>query len=167
MADLDNLLDDIEIEHEESDSPNIPVVNVEEELQAPAFQDWQRVVEAIPEDIRKRWSSILVNDAHIALGPLLQHSDSYRSWDGQSPNHQSAPKLLQEAVRNACTKCAFDEKKTVALMALANPQNEAVTAQTLQTAYSKQILKDLKRLILSDPNYDENKFSRLAHFYKE
>jgi len=74
--------------------------------------------------------------------------------------------IIKEAVRNACSKCGFDEKKTAALMALTNPQNESATGKALQTAYSKQILKDTKKIVLADPNYDELRFQHLASVYR-
>jgi hypothetical protein len=163
MADLDDLLDDIEIEGGGEIAPTPRVINVEEELQSPNYQAWIEAVSNVPEHVRSRWSAYLVRDSHIEVGQSLNTSDSYRSWDGQPPNHVSVSKFLQEAVRNACMKCSFDERKTTTLLSLTNPV-EPGPGKTLTAAYSKQILKDLKKSYSSDPNFDPKRFPHLATF---
>ena len=167
MADLDDLLDDIEIEGggDEVEAAQ-KVVNWEEEIQTPAYHAWIEAVEGVPEDMRNRWSSLMITDMNVELKPSLQKSEIYRSWDGQPPNHQSTGKILQEAVRNACLKCGFNEKKTSTLLSLTNALEEG-PGKTLQAAYRKQILKDMKNMCISDPNFDPDRFPNLARSFQE
>jgi len=120
MADLDDLLDDIEIEGAGNEPTSNKVIEWTEEIKTPAYEAWINAVSAVPEDVRDRWSSHLVPDMNADMKQTLQPSEMYRSWDGQPPSHQSSGKLLQEAVRNACQKCGFDEKKTTTLLSLTN-----------------------------------------------
>jgi len=166
MADLDDLLDGIEIDGADQEEMTVPPINVEAELKSEKYAAWLSALSGIPSDVQKRWSEYVVRDFHADSTPALQLSESYRSWDGQPPTHQSTAKLLQEAVRNACAKCAFDERRTTALLALTNPL-ESSSGKALQTAYGKQILKDLKRMYTNDPNFNSEKFPNLAKAVKE
>ena len=100
-------------------------------------------------------------DVSAKMESSLLCSDLYRSWDGQPPTHQSVGKILQDAVRVACMKCGFEEKKTTALLNFTNVL-EPGPGKALQTAYSRQILKDLKRICKTDPNMKESLFPSVA-----
>ena len=166
MADLDDLLDDIEIEGGGDEAPAQKIVNWEEEIQSPGYQAWVEAASGVPEDMRNRWSELMVKDLSTELKPALQMSELYRSWENQPPNHQSTGKILQEAVRNACLKCGFNEKKTTALLSLTNALEEG-PGKALQAAYRNQILKDLKSTCLADRNFDAARFPNLARSFQE
>jgi hypothetical protein len=156
---LDDLLDDIEIEHEgESD--------IGRESKIPQCQDWINATEHIREDVLNRWSSYMLKDMNTKMDFSLQCSEIYRSWDGQPPTHQSVGKILQDAVRGACLKCGFEERKATALLSLTYVL-EPGPGKALQAAYSKQILKDVKRVCKNDPNLDETIFPSLASHINE
>lgn len=154
MADLDNLLDDIEIENEGADV-------LDAEFNTHDLLPWTDSVENVPEDLRSRWSRCMAKDAKKNRESSLQLSELYRSWDGQPPSHQSVAKILQDAVRNACLRCSFDEKKTSALLSITNAL-ELGPGRALQLAYSKQIIRDLRKICNADPNFDESRFASLA-----
>lgn len=164
MADLDDLLDGIDIEgaDQEVQVATGPAIDVDAELRSEKYSSWLSALSGVPPDVQRRWSEHVVRDLHSEAGPALQHSESYRSWDAPSDKtQQTAPKLLHDAVSKACAKCAFDERRTSALLALTNPQ-ESSSGKALQLAYGKQIIKDLKRLYTTDPNFNTEKFPNLA-----
>ena len=126
----------------------------------PLQHEWTQSVENIPEDVSNRWSFYMIKDMNTNIVSSLQSSDFYRSWDGQSSANQSVGKLLQDAVRGACMKCGFEEKKATALLSFTNVL-EPGPGRALQLAYSKQILKDVKRICRIDPNLSETMFPSL------
>ena len=164
MDDLDDLLDGIEIEgaDQEEQETTGPAIDVEAELKSEKYSSWLSTLSGVPADVQRRWSEHVVRDLYGEAGSALQPSDSYRSWDAPSDKtHQTTSKLLHDAVSKACAKCAFDDRRTSALLALTNPQ-ESSSGKALQLAYGKQIIKDLKRLYTTDPNFNTEKFPNLA-----
>lgn len=166
MADIDDLLDDIEIEADPATAIVEEEINLEDALLSPEFKQWNSAVSELPPDIKNKWSMFAVKDSKIKLSTRLQASQTFRSWDGQPPTVQTSTKVLLDAVRTACSKCGFDDKKTTSLLALSNPL-EVGPGKEIGKAYSKQILRDLRRVYTADPDFEESKFPHLFAFAKE
>ena len=93
----------------------------------------------------------------------LQPSNSYRSGDGivnTTPN-----KLFHDIIRSAAIKSGIKESKIMQLLHLANPCTDSEIGKKLQIAYKKQVLIDLKKVVLNDINYDKDKFQHLNKYY--
>lgn len=110
-------------------------------------------------DQRDVWTSMVRKDLSATVISKFQPSNAYRKWDSNIPPGPN--KLLQELVRNAATRCSFDETKIAKLISNVNPITEKELGTGLQTAYKKQLLTDLKQLILSDVNYTTSNYPAL------
>ena len=152
--DLDDLLDDIEIDDTLDDGDDVDTTAIKAQL--PGLTD----------DIYKKWTKFTASDEGADKESKFLYSHMYRSWD-DSKNLAKSPaphKLLQEAVRQACTKTGFNEKIMAKIMSVTNPM-ETQSGKMLQDAYNRQILSDLKRTIMSSPDYDPSKFPSLAKLH--
>ena len=152
MDELDDLLDDIEIDTTLNDDD--------------VGGDIKPTLASLPEEMKKRWVLQMVADLKADATVKLLRSAEYRSWD-ESKNIRESPsphKLLQDGVRCACVKCNFDESKLLKVLSMSNMFNSE-SGKILQSAYNKQVLTDLKKIVLSNPDYDPAKFPALAKYY--
>jgi hypothetical protein len=156
MSDLDDLLDDIEID----DTLGGPANNTEKYL-------WR--LSGLPEDMQQKWAKWMDadnNDNADKRHSKFMYSHEYRCWD-DSKNISRTPaahKLLQDAVRQACVRSGFDDRMTTKLMTMSNPI-ESESGKILQDSYNRQIFTDLKRFIVSNPDYDPEQFPAIAKLF--
>jgi len=152
MDDLDDLLDDIEIDETLALDTDITQLKSQ--------------VSGLSDDVLRKWAKFIAADEGATKTSKFIQSHIYRSWDDSKNPTKSLPahKLLQDAVRHACTKSGFDDKRSTKVLAMANPM-ETESGKQLQDAYNKQILRDMKSAILTSPDYDAERFPSLAaHF---
>ena len=101
-------------------------------------------------------------DTDAVLTSEFDLSNAYRSWDASSSSKSGISKCLQELVRRAATKCGIDDSKTSKILGIVNPVTDSENGNRLQLSFTKQIVKDLKTDIVTDPNYNSTRFPNLA-----
>ena len=155
MDDLDDLLDDIEIDHSLDEEEDADVAKIKPTLAA------------LPDEMKMKWVKTMVEDMKADTSIKFMRSHEYRSWEDSKNIKKSVKphRLLQDAIRNTCVKCNFDESKMSKLLNLVNPLISD-SGKQLQDSYNKQLLSDLKKNVLSDPDYNDGKsFPELAKYY--
>ena len=108
----------------------------------------------IPSSLQEKWIKFVKMDAKAVLpSNKLLPSLSYRSIDAPAKHaSNTVSRACSDAVRNACVKVGFDDVKTSKVTSLLNPL-EGDEAKHLQALYAKLLISDLKKDIVSDPNY--------------
>jgi hypothetical protein len=155
MADLDALLD------EAADAifkPEPPKRKVD----PPEVKPWLAATALVTPALRDEWSALVRKDHEVVIKSKFLPSKAYQSGDAQQTPLTNANKLLFEQVKNAATRCGLDDVKTNKLLSVVNPVTDNETGKRIQAAYRKQLLKSLKKDIVTDVNYSPEKFPNLA-----
>lgn len=118
----------------------------------------------MPSSMADRWVAMVKADSRSTppLNKLLP-SACYRSWDAKEKiGSNGVSRACSDIVRSACVRSGFDDAKIAKLVALVNPL-EGESAQRMQKLYAKQLLGDLRKDVISDPNFtrDPTKFPNL------
>lgn len=180
--DLDDLLDDVDISALKSKEID---ATVKSKAKTPAAIDAGKVKSAqtknaminsdirpwiaasanAPKELRDKWTKMIKIDTEAELLSRFQPSIAYCDWDSQAnpKNNRGVNKCLQELVRTTITKCNIDESKASKIMTLINPVTDSENGKHLQLAFTKQLIKDLRVELTSDPNYDPKVFKNLAN----
>lgn len=157
MDDLDNLLDDIDIDE--------TLAGGADDAQIKAMKTQ---VPGLSDEVAGRWCGYVNISEGVEMASKFKYSHLYSCWD-DIKNQQKSPaahKLLQDAVRSACVKCGFNEKRMVKILVMTNPM-ESESGKALQDSYNRQILNDMRRSILTTPDYDAAQFPSLAAMYRK
>jgi hypothetical protein len=161
--DLDDLLDDIEVE-EESDG----AVETISDANAREILDLLDMTGADSTAVEKL-TTIFKTCDRLPRKCNLKFASSYEFRAGDAGSNSTSKsdglhKLLQDAVRDSCTKCGFDSNRSAALLRMVN-SFETVSGKVLQAAYNKQVLLDSKKAVAESQNFDKKNFPALAKFY--
>jgi hypothetical protein len=172
---LDDLLDDVDMGALKSkpvdktiakNAPTKPgsekVEEVKRELIASEIRPWLASSANVPKETREKWTRMAKTDSATELVSKFQRSAAYNEWDNSSSSKRGVNKCLQDLVRNSLTKSNISEAKIAKVMTLVNPVTDSENGKQLTTAFTKQLIKDLRVDLISDPNYDPTVFKNLA-----
>lgn len=141
-------------------SPVKDVVDKPKPAPVPAeIKPWLASSANVPKDIREKWTKYVKSDLNAKVLSKLQPSHSYSSWDS-TPIQTS--KLLGDLVRKSATAIGFDEPKTAKLVSLYQPVTDTEFSKKIQVAFAECLLTQQREIILSDPNYNQEKYPNLA-----
>lgn len=180
MADLDDLIDDIDINKLKSKpttatkkpaaastaSTNTASNNGAKNIVSNEIKPWLAASANVPKEFREKWTKMVKQDSNVEITSTLQPSHAFRGWDSTNVPKNGVSKCLQELVKVAANAADIDEIKTQRLLNLVNPVTDSENGKQFQKAFATQVLKDLRFEITSDPNYDREKFPNLARALK-
>ena len=135
MDDLDDLLDDIEIDQTLALDTDITQLKSK--------------VSGLSDDVLRKWAKFIAADEGSTKTSKFIQSHIYRSWDDSKNPTKSLPahKLLQDAVRHACTKSGFDDKRSTKVLAMAkkieakqNPNRRKSVAPTAASLHRFEVV---------------------------
>lgn len=158
MADLDALLDDA--------ASTIKPAAPKKKIDPPAIRPYLAATALVDPEVRDRWSSYVRRDYDVDVPVQFLPSETYQKGDTTYAGTTSN-KVLFETVRNASQRCSLSDPIANKMINLVNPVTDNEMGKKLQLAYKKLLLKDLKKDILSDPNYDAKKYPDLASMYTQ
>ena len=164
--DLDAILDDAVASEQLGVNKADP--DVESTLKIRIVSDdvkpWIAATANVPQkDVRDKWTKMVKADTNTEIASKFQASYALRSWDAPTPVKNGINRSLQEIVKKAAHQCELDEQKITRLLTLVNPVTDSENGKQLQNAFARQLLTDLSSDILADPNYDDKRFTALAH----
>jgi len=172
--DLDDLLDDVDISTLKSkpvekvavkNTPTKPGTEKAEdgkkELIVSEVRPWLAASANVPKETRERWTRMVKTDSATELVSKFQRSAAYSEWDSAT-SKRGVNKCLQDLVRNSLSKSNIPEAKIAKVMTLVNPVTDSENGKHLTNAFTKQIVKDFRVDLMSDPNYDPTVFKNLA-----
>lgn len=172
--DLDDLLDDVDMSTLKSKAvekvivkntttkPTVEKVDdAKRKLIASEVRPWLAASANVPKETREKWTRMVKTDSAAELVSKFQRSSAYSEWDSSS-SKRGVNKCLQDLVRNALTKSNLTEAKVARVMTLVNPVTDGENGKQLNCAFTKQIIKDFRVDLISDPNYDPTIFKSLA-----
>lgn len=181
--DLDDLLDDVDIDSlkpkivekprndtrinskiivKESINKNQDNNAAKSQIVSNEIRPWLASSANVPKDTREKWTKLIKTDCDTEILSKFQPSAAYGEWDSTNQSKRGVGKCLQELVKATIAKCSLDESKAQRIMALINPVTDSENGKQLQLAFTKQLLKDLRFDITSDPNYDPVVFKNLS-----
>ena len=131
------------------------------------IRPWIAASANAPKDLRDRWTSMIKVDTQCEALSKFQPSTAYSDWDipgtTTSKSNRGVNKCLQELIRTSASKCGIDEVKTSKILLMVNPVTDSENGMQLQIAFTKQLVRDLRVDLTSDPNYDPKVFKSLAN----
>jgi len=130
------------------------------------IRPWIAASANAPKDLRDRWTNMIKVDAQCEVLSKFQPSTAYSDWDipaTTSKSNRGVNKCLQELIRTSATKCGIDEAKSSKILLMVNPVTDSENGMQLQKAFTKQLVRDLRVDLTSDPNYDPKVFKSLAN----
>jgi hypothetical protein len=173
-VDLDDLLNDVDLSALKTKAVDkIAVKNTptkpgtektgeaNKELIASEVRPWLAASANVPKETRERWTRMVKTDSGAELVSRFQRSSAYSEWDTSS-SKRGVNKCLQDLVRNALSKSNLPEAKVARVMTMVNPVTDSENGKHLTNAFTKQIIKDFRVDLMSDPNYDPSVFKNLA-----
>lgn len=175
--DLDDLLDDVDMSTLKSkpvdkvaakNTSTKPVTtesaktDAKKELISSEIRPWLAASANVPKETREKWTRMAKTDSTAELCSKFQRSSAYNEWDNSSSAKRGVNKCLQELVRNSLSKSDINEAKISKIMTLINPVTDSENGKQLTTAFTKQLIKDLRIDLIDDPNYNPNVFKNLA-----
>lgn len=123
------------------------------------IKPWLASSANVPKETREKWTKYVKLDRETKVISVLQPSNAYRSWDTQPLN---TSKLLTDLIRKTATTNSYDELKTSKILSVYQPVAETEFSKKIQVAYAEKIMSEMKDAILSDPNYNPEKFPNIA-----
>mmetsp|Transcript_16561 Transcript_16561/g.22798 ORF Transcript_16561/g.22798 Transcript_16561/m.22798 type:complete len:184 (-) Transcript_16561:44-595(-) len=177
--DLDDLLNDIDIHNlptvvsketvKKVDIPKLPKPQVDTpkksvaSLVSPEIKPWLAYSANVPKELREKWTKMANIDTNAQLSSPFDKSTAYRHWEAStSANKAGIGKCLQELVRNAGQRCDLNDAQIAKILNLVNPVTDSENGPKIQAAFARQLMKDLSSDILSDPNYDPDRYPSLS-----
>jgi|AACY02.16.fsa_nt_gi hypothetical protein len=180
MADLDDLIDDIDISKLQSkpttavkrsaatatSTATASTSNNGKRIVSTEIKPWLAASANVPKEFREKWTRMAKQDSNVEIVSSLQPSHAFRGWDAANVPRNGVNKCLQELVKVAANAANVEESKTQRLLSLVNPVTDSENGKQFQRAFATQVLKDLRFEITADPNYDPAKFPHLAQALK-
>ena len=180
--DLDDLLDDIDIDALPSapvnikvngnEKSNIPIQEIKHKVENTSstasvissdIKPWLAASANVPKEFREKWTKMAKVDCGATISSPFDVSNAYRLWDSSTSGGKvGIHKCLQELIRKAAQRCELDDNKLAKVLNLANPVTDGENGPKIQEAFAKQLITDLSSDILSDPNYDPDRFPALT-----
>ena len=173
--DLDDMLDDVDISSlkakavDKSVAKNTPtkpgvetIQEVKRQLISSEIRPWLASSANVPKETREKWTKMAKIDIEAELASKFQPSSAYAEWDANSKTKRGVNKCLQDLVRNTLAQSALGEAKSSKIMTLVNPVTDSDNGKQLNAAFTRQLVKDLRVDLISDPNYDPTVFKNLA-----
>ena len=96
------------------------------------------------------------------MGSEFNQSNAYLNWYNTKESKTGIEKCLQDLVRKTGSNSGLPDAKISKILQLINPVIDSEHGKQVQEAYARQIMKDFKGKILTDPNYDSARFTRVA-----
>lgn len=131
------------------------------------IRPWIAASANAPKDLRDKWTSMIKVDTQCEALSKFQPSTAYSDWDipatTTSKSNRGVNKCLQELIRSSASKCGIDEVKSSKILQMVNPVTDSENGMQLQIAFTKQLVRDLRVDLTSDPNYDPKVFKSLAN----
>jgi len=131
------------------------------------IRPWIAASANAPKDLRDRWTTMIKVDTQCEALSKFQPSTAYSDWDipasTTSKSNRGVNKCLQELIRTSASKCGIDEVKISKILLMVNPVTDSENGMQLQIAFTKQLVRDLRVDLTSDPNYDPKVFKSLAN----
>ena len=173
--DLDNLLDDVDmsaleskpvnksksVPAKETSASNSKPVEGKQELITSEVRPWLAASANVPKETRERWTRMVKTDSDAELVSKFQRSSAYGEWES-SNTKRGVNKCLQDLVRSSINKSDLTEAQMSKVMTFVNPVTDSEHGKQLTQAFTKQIIKDFRVDLISDPNYDPAQFPNLA-----
>ncbi len=173
--DLDDLLDDVDMSAlkskavEKAAPKNVPtkpgsekVEEAKKELFSSEIRPWLAASANVPKETREKWTKMTKIDIEAELVSKFQRSAAYQEWDAAPNAKRGVAKSLQDLVRSSLSSSSFTETQIQKVLALVNPVIDTEHGKQLNVAFTKQIIKDLRVDLISDPNYDPAVFKNIA-----
>lgn len=173
--DLDDLLDDVDISSLKSkavekvavkNTPTKPgtekVEEVKRELLSSEVRPWLASSANVPKETREKWTKMVKIDVETEFVSKFQRSSAYNEWDAPTSSKRGVNKCMQDLVRSTLSKCSLPESKVSRVMTMINPVTDSENGKQLTAAFTRQLIKDLRFDLISDPNYDPAVFKNLA-----
>ena len=131
------------------------------------IRPWIAASANAPKELRDRWTTMIKADTQCEALSKFQPSTAYSDWDipasTTSKSNRGVNKCLQELIRTSASKCGIDEVKISKILLMVNPVTDSENGMQLQIAFTKQLVRDLRVDLTSDPNYDPKVFKSLAN----
>jgi hypothetical protein len=174
--DLDDLLDDVDISAlkskavEKVATKNIPTKpgsekvpeEAKKELFTSEIRPWLASSANVPKETREKWTKMAKIDIEAELVSKFQRSAAYSEWDAAPNAKRGVNKCLLDLVRSSLQSSSLTESQIQKVLTLVNPVTDSEHGKQLNLAFTKQIIKDLRVDLTSDPNYDPLVFKNLA-----
>lgn len=173
--DLDDLLDDVDISSLKSkavekaapkNAPTKPgnekVEEVKRELFTSEIRPWLASSANVPKETREKWTKMAKIDIEAELPSKFQRSAAYSEWDAAPNAKRGVNKCLLDLVRTSLSSSSLTDAQVQKVLTLVNPVTDSEHGKQLNLAFTKQIIKDLRFDLISDPNYDPAVFKNLA-----
>lgn len=173
--DLDDLLDDVDMSALKSKAvekvapKNVPtkpgsekVEEVKKELFTSEIRPWLASSANVPKETREKWTKMAKIDIEAELVSKFQRSSAYSEWDAVPNAKRGVGKSLLDLVRSSLVSSNLTETQIQRVLTLVNPVIDSEHGKQLNLAFTKQIIKDLRVDLISDPNYDPVVFKNLA-----
>jgi hypothetical protein len=174
--DLDDLLDDVDMDTlktkavdkvakkapvKAAPAPE-KVEEVKKELISKEIRPWLASSANVNKETREKWTKMAKIDGEAELTSKFLPSSAYAEWDTNANTKRGVNKSLQELVRTTLNSCAFGEPKSTKVATLVNPVTDSEHGKLICNAFTKQLVRDLRCDLTTDPNYDPTVFKNLA-----
>lgn len=126
------------------------------------IKPWLAFTANVPAETREKWTKMVKVDCDTEVTSKFSASSAYRAWDPSTASKMGLTKSLHDLVKKSAGKCGIDEVKTMKILSLVNPVTDTEHGKQLQSAFTKQLVNDLKSDIQSDPNFSAERFPLLA-----